>query len=335
MSVINYSDNKIEINVNNTHTPVQCLLFDYLYKTINIMDEVSEDLLYIFIKSISIDDIFIDYPNYSIDRTNQNDLKHYLLSINPNITWEIIQSNSRPNGNCITWDYNMLSRNPNITWDIVKSNPYPNGENSSNTWNYDILSENPNITWDIVKENLDKEWDYFSLSLNSNITWNIVKENPYPNGEHSSKRWNYTALSGNPNITWDIVQSNPEKEWDYSLLSENPNITWDIVKENPDKEPDYENDKISEKEWDYSILSKNPNITWDIVIANPNKDWNYKRLLMEKRFFDIIDIANIEKIKNIISHFKNNITEELMIYVWNPIRFEKWKYLVDEEEKLF
>ena len=60
------------------------------------MDEVSKNLSYVYLNNASIDDVFMDYTNNSIDRTNQNDLKHYLLSINPNITWEIIQSNSRP-----------------------------------------------------------------------------------------------------------------------------------------------------------------------------------------------------------------------------------------------
>ena len=49
-------------------------------------------------------------------------------------------------------------------------------------------------------------------------------------------------------------------------------------------------------------------------------------------FLDRID-SYVEKIKNIISHFKTNITEELIMYVCHPSRVEKWKYLVDDIEK--
>ena len=50
-------------------------------------------------------------------------------------------------------------------------------------------------------------------------------------------------------------------------------------------------------------------------------------------FLDRID-SYVEKIKNIISHFKTNITEELIMYVCHPSRVEKWKYLLDDIEKI-
>ncbi len=56
----------------------------------------------------------------------------------------------------------MLSQNPNITWDIVQSNPQIN-------WNYRYLSNNTNITWKIVKSNPQVPWDYEELSSNSMI----------------------------------------------------------------------------------------------------------------------------------------------------------------------
>ena len=52
-----------------------------------------------------------------------------------------------------------LSMNPNITWNIVKANPEKN-------WNYFTLSQNPNITWKIVKANPNISWNYFRLSMN-------------------------------------------------------------------------------------------------------------------------------------------------------------------------
>jgi hypothetical protein len=54
------------------------------------------------------------------------------------------------------WDLVCLSMNPNITWDIVQSN-------TDKPWVWWALSRNPNITWDIVKANPDKPWDWWGL----------------------------------------------------------------------------------------------------------------------------------------------------------------------------
>jgi hypothetical protein len=284
----------------------------------------------------------------------------YFLSINPNITWDIVKelqkSSSNGNGETISirWDYCLLSSNPNITWDIVTAHPYPSSNANvavsniiSNNWCYNRLSGNPNITWDIVSSHPEKSWDYDVLSSNPNITWDIVRNNPIPK---AGKKWCYSRLSINPNITWEIVKENPypngkynSNTWNYHILSKNSSITWDIVKENPDK---FKN---------YYFLSQNPNITWNIFLENlyphgdrlsgwdqrstvlpvntkceyTTNDWDYSTLLSS---IDFIDKVVVEKIKNIISHFKTNITEELMMYVWHPSRVEKWKYLLDDGE---
>ena len=57
------------------------------------------------------------------------------------------------------WKYYLLSRNPNITWEIVKNNPDKN-------WDYNWVSENSNITIDIVKNNPQINWSYYHLSIN-------------------------------------------------------------------------------------------------------------------------------------------------------------------------
>jgi hypothetical protein len=46
-------------------------------------------------------------------------------------------------------DYDSLSLNPNITWDVVINN-------TDKPWNWYCLNNNPNITWDIVINNPDK-----------------------------------------------------------------------------------------------------------------------------------------------------------------------------------
>src|ERR1700678_218752 len=57
------------------------------------------------------------------------------------------------------WNYKNLSANPNITWDIVQSNLHK-------PWDYYYLSDNPNITWDIFQNNPQIQWDYNWLSTN-------------------------------------------------------------------------------------------------------------------------------------------------------------------------
>ena len=69
------------------------------------------------------------------------------------------------------WNFKMLSENPNITWEIVQSNP-------DKPWRFYALSENPNITWQVVQDNPDENWYFHELSENPNITWEIVQANP-------------------------------------------------------------------------------------------------------------------------------------------------------------
>ena len=105
----------------------------------------------------------------------------WCLSINPNITWDIVQAN--PNK---PWDWRCLSWNPNITWDIVQANP-------DKPWRWMSLSSNPNITWDIVRANPDKDWDWGALSNNPQVTWDVVQAN-------LDKPWGWSVLSLNSNV---------------------------------------------------------------------------------------------------------------------------------------
>ena len=126
---------------------------------------------------------------YASNKLTKNTL-HTHLSLNPNMTGEIVQANPQ-----IPWNYKYLSKkikscdhnvsaNPNVTWKTVYEIP-------NERWNYRELSKNPNITWEIVKSNPDKDWDYSLLSCNPNITWEIVEENP-------DNPWCYGALTANP-----------------------------------------------------------------------------------------------------------------------------------------
>ena len=94
------------------------------------------------------------YLEMTVEMIQTNTYNFELLSLNPNIPWEIVRATSdRP------WNYELLCLNPNITPRIVENNP-------DKPWDYSILSENLNTTWEFVKANQDANWDYNNLQLN-------------------------------------------------------------------------------------------------------------------------------------------------------------------------
>jgi hypothetical protein len=230
------------------------------------------------------------YNKYKNEYWNYDD-----LSLNPNITWNIIINNpDKP------WNYAFLSKNINITWNIVKNNP-------NKEWDYNYLSSNPNITWNIVKNNLDKNWNYDYLSLNPNITWDIVKNN-------LDKKWNYDYLSFNPNITWEIIQNNPDKPWNYWNFSENPNITWDIIQNNPNMN------------WNYKNLNLNINITVDFILLSDNPNITLKMIKNNKNvkcYYNIINYYN--KILNNSTDLKY-ISDTYMKYIYHYFSSDYFDY---------
>ena len=69
------------------------------------------------------------------------------------------------------WNWWVLSKNPNITWEIVQANPH-------RKWNWYRLSANPNIALEIVQANSHRKWNWYRLSANPNNTWEIIYNNP-------------------------------------------------------------------------------------------------------------------------------------------------------------
>ena len=57
------------------------------------------------------------------------------------------------------WNWQWLSVNPNITMEIVQQNP-------DKPWDWKWLSENPNFTMEMVQQNPDKPWNWRGLSSN-------------------------------------------------------------------------------------------------------------------------------------------------------------------------
>ena len=155
----------------------------------------------------NIDDNILEFLNIKKKIDWHDNINWSCMSMNPNITWDIIQANiTKP------WDWYSLSSHPNITWDIIQANL-----NKNILWDWSQISINPNITWDIFKNNRDFPWYWPNLSRNPNITWEIIESNlDYP--------WYWPHVSQNPNITWDIIKANPDKPWVIHWISKNHNL---------------------------------------------------------------------------------------------------------------
>ena len=65
------------------------------------------------------------------------------------------------------WNWSYISVNPNITWEIIRDNP-------NKEWDWHSISYHPNITMDIIMDNRDKPWDWMAITYNPNITWDII-----------------------------------------------------------------------------------------------------------------------------------------------------------------
>ena len=103
------------------------------------------------------------------------------LSLNPDVTWEVIQANlEKP------WEWSILSCHLGITWEAVNAH-------SDKPWSWNDISRNPSITWEIVKANPDKPWKWYYLSMNKSITWDIIQANP-------DKQWHWCKLSYTPGM---------------------------------------------------------------------------------------------------------------------------------------
>jgi hypothetical protein len=57
------------------------------------------------------------------------------------------------------WSWYGVSMNPNITWEIIRDNPNRN-------WDWLGISKNPNITWEIIRDNPNRNWDWAHIAQN-------------------------------------------------------------------------------------------------------------------------------------------------------------------------
>lgn len=155
-----------------------------------------------------------------------------MLSMNPNLTWEIVKGSSGsgvalPMGSVPSWNWMSLTQNPSvITWDILTNDP------AYHKWASALFafSKNPNMTWDIVKKNCMLPWRSDNLCENPSV---VTPENVH---ELNTLRLRCDhALQRNPNFTEkDLRKIYIRSYWDTkpAMSAINPNVTYRFACDN-------------------------------------------------------------------------------------------------------
>ena len=268
-------------------------------------------------------------------------VNYLYLTNNPNITWDIIQSNP----DC-DWNLRLLPLNSNITWDIIRSNLDKN-------WDWGIVSSMDDLPLDFIQANLDKNWDWSYLSLHPNMTLEFVKNN-------LDKPW---VLEKMDCITWEFIQENLNIQWDWLELCKNPKfidkiieshdirtlnanhilydihempienliklvnngfildgdylegitcqmypITWDFIEQH------MSSIQLPWVVWYWTKLSSHKNITWDIIVSNPDKPWYWNSISHNPNITLKIIQENLDKEWNwdFLLSWNNNFLSELI-----------------------
>ena len=235
-----------------------------------------------------------------------NRLNIEYISMNPNITWDIIQKHPE-----IKWNYMMLTKNKNISIDCIFENMHLH-------WSWIDVSRDERLTWKYIvkKQKSDNPW--------SDIEWRYISKHPNVKWEHIKSTingpqcfgWFWNNVTENPNITFDIVNNNLHYPWNISYLINNKNITMDIIKSNPEIEWNFNqitfntnlfNTETFNNESNLNfIIEKNRNFTilslWfylsqiispDIILSHPELPWSYNSVSRNPN----MTLDYIEKIK--------------------------------------
>ena len=120
-----------------------------------------------------------------------------------------------------------LSLNPNITWDIIENDI--KGDRII-SWSSESISQHPQLTIDIIKKNKSFPWNKHTLTRNPAFTSKIIKENPrifshvldYPRPDKDIDL---------DEFTWEdwLALSREEKGDNYFMMYDCPNINWSIL----------------------------------------------------------------------------------------------------------
>jgi len=130
------------------------------------------------------------------------------------------------------WDWEYISMNPNITWEIIQCKNAP--------WDWEAIAENPNITWEIIRNNHFEEWHSRYVSRNPNITWEIINSNPKYPWYWCEIYQNYNAIMGVPtSILESICDYTSNEKEDIiapgNIHEKNLHLTQDTIENNLDK----------------------------------------------------------------------------------------------------
>jgi hypothetical protein len=241
------------------------------------------------------------------------------LSMNPEITWDIVSANPQ-----ITWDYRSLSFNKSIisnrhverSWSIVASA-------IRQSWDFIKIVQVLGPNWDIILANKNCDWDREYLTriappaiLNTgehSAFWNVagLVRNPHcftDSGEMINIHkltglrtvWNVVtegrisllsfSISANPGITWEMVLKYTEIPWIFSELSANPGIlrgSLDVVKNNPRYGWVYKRITYNPSLWTFADSNSNRKSIWNYVVEDPKRGWDWD-YLSEHLPFNII-----------------------------------------------
>lgn len=191
----------------------------------------------------------IDLPwDYEFLQRNENITFEMLVSIAPrvSINWWTLSSHPQLDFEIVKehlgceymWDWNALTMNKNITWDIIQENP-------TRPWKLQQFSNNENVNWDIVINNPDVKWDYNAIMDRCGFNKTVFESNPYyrwdwnvvsfnidvnsPTFEKCKSKLSFEILSLNKTVDENFLEKYIERNWDWFNLTHHPNISLKFI----------------------------------------------------------------------------------------------------------
>lgn len=257
-------------------------------------------------------------------------LNWFLVSANPDITWEYIYDHPEIdwNGRGLSlnpnttyqhvlndlngpqryhWDWDALIVHPNFTWEIIRKHfshrclPGCFGKKKFIPWQFANYVRNPNFTLDISLQNkcIVREkwkvikiwWDTQEIYKHENVTWKKIQTLRKDRGTMPYFGINWRGVAQNKTVPAKTLMTHPKLKEYTSEISKHKNVTLQIIEENPDFP------------WDWDYVWYNPNMTWEFAKANPEK------MLTGKRYFYFHSMIKRTEWKNVlefISHVKEH-----------------------------
>ncbi len=218
-------------------------------------------------KYYNIDILYELYESWNniqyIKNNYGHEIKYDLLSMNKNISWNIIIENINEK-----WDFKkIIMYNETITIDIILNNKKYFDESCLK-----LLSKNKSIKWnDVIKYN-NIDWNYKDLSLNPNINFDIVLNN-------LNKKWCFNRLSSNLNINIDIILQYKQFNWNMYWYTFNPKFKLNDIDKIPITDTIIKNILINNYDEDRLLYCKNNNINIEEPLITALKHDNFELVI--------------------------------------------------------